>query len=79
MLMSKNIKIVKINDIKIYINKLNGCFWNEASMVENTKPIDIQMALDKTFDTTSHTFCLNISNSCNLNCDYCFNKEKIIL
>lgn len=25
---------------------------------------------------TSYSFCLEISNTCNLSCDYCFNKNK---
>lgn len=28
------------------------------------------------FDVTTYTFCINISNGCNLKCDYCFNNRK---
>lgn len=28
------------------------------------------------YNTTSVTFCINLSNACNLACDYCFNQQK---
>ena len=28
------------------------------------------------YNTTSVTFCINLSDSCNLACDYCFNPKK---
>lgn len=33
-------------------------------------------ALGQNFNIKAFTFCINLSNSCNLNCDYCFNKAK---
>ena len=69
-----NITAIVVNGITIYINRQNGCFFDELPMVINTKPICITKIQNPKI--TSYTFCLNISNSCNLNCDYCFNISK---
>lgn len=34
------------------------------------------MSLQKTIQSTAYTFCINVSDACNLRCDYCFNKNK---
>ncbi len=47
----------------------NNEFDKETSLV-------ITDDLLKSIDIKCYTFCINLSNNCNLNCKYCFNNEK---
>lgn len=61
---------------KYYINAENGDIAKDTSALLNSnKVIDINRFL-KSFKPTCYTLCLNITNTCNLRCRYCFNTEK---
>lgn len=51
------------NDLKVLLIKQNFDF-------DLFRPSFIE------YNTTSVTFCINLSDACNLNCDYCFNPVK---
>lgn len=73
--------IFKIFDKTIYLDGATGIFafdsetFNQLLSKNNT----IFDSLKPNFyecNTSSVTFCINISNACNLRCDYCFNQTK---
>lgn len=67
----------RIIDKTVYINTKNGDNSYDLSEV-----LDLDFEMDEiqmgysSYKMPRATFCLNISNACNLNCDYCFNKNK---
>lgn len=61
---------------KIYLNIENGDIFDDLSFLQlNSKSLNKEIYLQN-FKNTSYYFCLNIVNSCNLCCKYCFNKNK---
>ena len=42
----------------------------------DTEPLPSVQDLSKLSRTTTYSFCLNLIDACNLNCDYCFNTNK---
>lgn len=71
----KTIKKIKIYDEIIYFNTNNSIFSSSPSDNNLYCKIDVSNYLYE-FKPTSFNLCINISNNCNLMCDYCFNKEK---
>ena len=69
----------KILDKEIYIESRNGNFsFDIFEIIDSSKYLDFDI-IDPNFEeykSDSCTFSINLSNSCNLRCDYCFNKEK---
>ena len=70
-------KRYSIDDNYIYLNEHNGNF----SLIETDNSLfdDNRIKNAPNYSTSLYscvTFCLEISNSCNLNCLYCFNKNK---
>ena len=62
-------------DRKLYLNSKNGDISFHIADVMNQYEIDYNEFL-LNFRPRVFNFCLNISNACNLACDYCFNKSK---
>ena len=61
---------------KIYLNPENGDISDNKCDLENSQFKLIKENYINSFKATSYAFCLNISDSCNLNCSYCFNQNK---
>lgn len=70
-------KRYKILSSSIFYNRDSFSFSLTASKKENSiyHPYPIYDFISK-ISITSYTFCIDISDECNLNCDYCFNKHK---
>lgn len=66
-----------LNDY-IFIDKNNCSFSFDYNKLENNSfnINNISTYEYKDYKTSKATFCINISNGCNLMCDYCFNKNK---
>lgn len=63
-------------NLTLFINVSNGDISDaEEDLLNNTFKINIENYLEH-FKPTSYSFCLNISDSCNLRCAYCFNNNK---
>lgn len=66
----------QIFDKRIYLNPKNGDVSFNLKEIENNEyAINITDFLNN-YKPNAYTFCLSISNACNLNCKYCFNKRK---
>jgi sulfatase maturation enzyme AslB (radical SAM superfamily) len=60
----------------IFLNVSNGDISDsKRDLLNNKFEINIENYL-KNFKPTAYSFCLNISDSCNLMCSYCFNNKK---
>ena len=69
----------KILDKVIYINSSNANFSNDEKDLINdyySLNFDLIKYQFENYQNSSATFCVNLSNACNLNCDYCFNDKK---
>lgn len=64
---------------KIFFSPSKCSFFLSAPSEEAFGPMSdapsIKNAING-FHPHSYSFCLNVSESCNLNCDYCFNDKK---
>lgn len=66
---------IKVLDKIIFINEKNGSFsFKKEDLLDDTQP-NISDYI-KTFNSKHLTLCINISNSCNLKCKFCFNNKK---
>ncbi len=76
--MSKSeIAIYKFFDETIYIDRKNGTFSDSYDELVESPSFDIEAAPPYSNNLyKSVTFCLEISNACNLKCSYCFNENK---
>ena len=69
----------KILDLDIYIESSNGNFSIYKYILENNFYANNYDYVNLSFydyNTSSMVFCINLSNGCNLKCDYCFNSNK---
>ena len=69
----------KILDKVIFINSSNANFSNDEKDLINdyySLNFDLIKYQFENYQNSSATFCVNLSNACNLNCDYCFNDKK---
>ncbi len=70
----------KVLGVDIYVDGRTGCFALSkrelGSLVAQSFDFEQCNPCFSEYKTTSVTFCLNISDSCNLRCDYCFNYKK---
>lgn len=70
----------KILGKDIFVNGHTGCFartQDELNLtILNSFDFDKYVPDFAEYKTTSVNFCINISNACNLKCDYCFNDKK---
>lgn len=86
---SKNIEILEFQDLVILVNKLNGnvfessieLFLNEMLLNKSLKNSNFydQIYYDKKYNKDSFRtiyISLHISSSCNMNCKYCFIKDR---
>lgn len=71
----KNIIVLKILGEKIFYNTHNSMFSKCIDDTRMFSKLDLYSYIND-FKITSITLCVNISNTCNLRCDYCFNKVK---
>ena len=77
-----NIKEYSILGKTVFIHPSSGFFsFNRFEILQNfaaAPNFDLFRPnfLDYNAETTSITFCINISDACNLRCDYCFNALK---
>ena len=69
-------------DKDIFFDRPTGCFSNSreglsfaASQSTDFDALPLGMAVDDV-KSSSASFCLSIFDACNLNCVYCFNKDK---
>lgn len=68
-------KQIKVLNKKIYINEKNGSFsFNKEDVLDDEIP-NVEDYIYN-FKSNHITLCINISNTCNLNCKYCFNQIK---
>lgn len=61
---------------RLYLNTLNG---DVSDSEEEASSSDFKIQKEtylSRFKPTSYSFCLNISDACNLRCSYCFNSDK---
>ena len=69
----------KILNKEIYINSVNSNFSLRKQDLENdyySLNFDLIKYQLENYQTSFATFCINLSNACNLKWDYCFNIEK---
>ena len=69
----------KILDKVIFINSSNANFSNDEKDLINdyySLNFDLIKYQFENYQNSSAAFCVNLSNACNLNCDYCFNDKK---
>ncbi len=67
----------EINNKTIYVNKKNGDFSYYTEILDkNTFEVDETQINAKNINVTFSILCINITNQCNLRCDYCFNYNK---
>lgn len=69
----------KILNKEIYINSVNSNFSLKKEDLENdyySLNFDLIKYQLENYQTSFATFCINLSNACNLKCDYCFNIKK---
>ena len=67
--------MLKVLDETIFYNEYNSMFSNNYSDEILLADIDLNEYI-KNFKIINLNICVNISNICNLKCDYCFNNEK---
>lgn len=61
---------------RLYLNPLNGDISDNYNLIStNGFAIDPKTFIDN-FKPKTYSFCLNISDECNLRCSYCFNPNK---
>lgn len=69
----------RVFDKIIYINSVNGNFSvKEEDLINDYRSLNydlIKYELEN-YQNSFATFCINLSNACNLRCDYCFNDNK---
>ena len=69
-----------IFDKKIYIDKGTGTFASNPDALNKKKAsafnFDEYIPDFRDYNVSTVAFCINISNACNLACDYCFNGNK---
>jgi len=71
--------IEKIFDKEIFIDSSNSNFSDDKNEIYNnvfSRNFDYMKPNFSDYKTSSAVFCINLSNSCNLKCDYCFNSNK---
>jgi len=61
---------------KLYLNGENGDISDDKEFLLTHGINYDKDEFIRNFKTTNYSFCLNISNSCNLRCSYCFNPNK---
>lgn len=67
---------------RVFIDGSTGLFAFNKSLLDYQTKKTSAIDFDKyrppfsEYKTTSVTFCINLSDSCNLSCDYCFNLKK---
>ena len=64
---------------EIYIDSINSNFSIDKNELEYNPYLTNYDYINLNFDdykTSSIVFCINLSNGCNLKCDYCFNSKK---
>lgn len=66
----------KVFDKDIYLNSNNGDVFDDYNFLMSHNNILDKDIILKFYEITTYYFCLNISNTCNLQCNYCFNKNK---
>ena len=69
----------RILDKVIYINSVNSNFSVRKEDILNdysSLNFDLIKYQLENYQTSFATFCINLSNACNLKCDYCFNDSK---
>lgn len=68
----------RILDILIYINPTNCAFSESIEQLKYNSGInlDFQKYTFENYHPSSITLCINLSDGCNLKCDYCFNSLK---
>lgn len=69
----------KIFNKDIYIDEANSNFSvNKQELIFHNSPTfsDMYNLQFGKYQTSSVVFCINLSNACNLKCDYCFNVNK---
>ena len=63
-----------------FINGATGCFANNENelngYISKSFNFDLFRPPYSEYNPTSVTFCINLSDACNLGCDYCFNPNK---
>lgn len=61
-----------------YFNSSNGDYSRRELDLYNyfSKNYNLYSLNFKDYNTSSMVFCINLSNACNLKCDYCFNIKK---
>lgn len=74
--------IHKVLNKEIYIDGSTGLFSFDKDLFnqlitrrENINFDDFRLNYSE-YNTTSVTFCINLSDACNLGCDYCLNPNK---
>ena len=72
------IKEEKILNTILYINDNNCSFSDDIKKLiyHNGYNLDFEKYTIGNYNPTSITFCVNLSDGCNLKCDYCFNSLK---
>ena len=69
----------KILGRSIYFNSVNSNFsLREEDIINDYTSLNFDLIKYQfeNYQTSFATFCVNLSNACNLNCDYCFNQYK---
>ena len=68
----------KILDVVIYINPTNCTFSDSLEQLKYNigTNLDFQKYTFENYHPSSITLCINLSDGCNLKCDYCFNALK---
>lgn len=61
---------------ELYLNTLNGNISDIKEDISSNQFVVEKENYYKCFKPTAYSFCLNISDSCNLKCSYCFNLDK---
>ena len=62
-------------DGKSGVFSFNESFFNQMLKQTNTSFDNLKLTYQD-YNSPSVTFCINMSDSCNLACDYCFNPNK---
>ncbi len=71
-----NIYRFSVFNYNIFVNSSNGDISDSKDyLLNNSFEINIDNYLNS-FKPTAYSFCLDISDCCNLKCSYCFNNDK---